>query len=260
MVHPNHGLAALLGPSGLVSLDVDDEQYSPRVLAHFGIDLEHLRESTPTIVGRHFRLMFKAPTVELKHRSAMWPKEDATGNLVLFELRAGNIADALPPTRHAVTGFRYRWENAPREGFPPLPERLLKIWQDWEATNKTIRSLCPWWTPPPDLPPTARTERKDTGESVINAFNAAHDVAKILEDHGYQRRGKRFTAPDSSHAAGVVLLDNGKVFSHHQCDILANQHALDAFDVFRLLDHSGDFRAAVRAAARALGLDRERAA
>src|SRR5271155_1525141 len=34
LVYPTHGIAALLGPSGLVSLDIDDEQYSPRVLQH----------------------------------------------------------------------------------------------------------------------------------------------------------------------------------------------------------------------------------
>jgi putative DNA primase/helicase len=253
-VNPEHGMAALLAPSGLVSLDIDDEQYSPRVLEHFGIDLEALRESTPTIVGRHFRLMFKAPTVELKHRSATWPKQGAPGNFVLFELRAGALADTLPPTRHAVTGIPYRWENAPKQGFPPLPTRLLEIWQDWEATNRTIRSLCPWWTPPPDLPP-ARTERKDRGESVIDAFNAAHDASTILESHGYKKRDKRFISPDSSHAAGIVLLDSGKVFCHHAGDPLHGEHALDAFDCFRLLDFGGDFRAAVRAAAQVLGMN-----
>jgi hypothetical protein len=37
-------------------------------------------------------------------------------------------------------------------------------------------------------------------------------------------------------------------------DPLASEHALDSFDVFRLLEHQGDNRAAVREAARLLGL------
>ena len=185
---------------------------------------------------------------------------------MLFELRAGNLADTLPPTRHAVTGLPYRWENPPRNGFPPLPARLLELWLDWETTNREIRALCPWWTPPPDAPParisTASQRRDAEGrrESVIDAFNQAHDAAAILEAHGYKRKDKRFISPDSTHAAGIVLLDSGKVFCHHAGDTLHGEHALDAFDVFRLLDHSGDFRAAVRAAAQALGMDRERAA
>ncbi len=213
LVNPDHGMAALLGPSGLVSLDIDDEQYSPRVLGHFGIDLEQLRESTPAIVGRHFRLMFKAPAAEIKHRSATWSKQGAPGNFVLFELRAGNLADTLPPTRHAVTGTPLPLENPPRNGFPPLPARLLELWLDWETTNREIRALCPWWTPPPDAPParisTASQRRDAEGrrESVIDAFNQAHDAAAILEAHGYKRKDKRFISPDSTHAAGIVLLE-----------------------------------------------------
>ncbi len=95
---------------------------------------------------------------------------------------------------------------------------------------------------------------------VIDVFNAAHDIAAILETHGYARRGKRFAAPDTSHGAGVVLLDDGRVFCHHQGDPLNSEHALDTFDVYRLLDHGGDYRAAVKAAAEALGIKRERAA
>lgn len=257
-VNTEHGLAALLGPSGLVSLDIDDEQHAPRVLQHFGIDLSLLRESTPTVVGRHFRLMFRAPDAELKHRNATWPKQGAPGNFVLFELRAGSLADTLPPTRHAVTGLPYRWENPPKHGFPALPDRLLEIWADWEATNLTIRALCPWAPPPPPTEPKPR--REHAGPSVIEAFNAAHAAGTILEAHGYQRRGKRFTAPDSSHAAGIVLLDSGKVFCHHGGDALRSEHALDCFDVFRILAHGGNYRAAVKAAADALGLNRERAA
>jgi putative DNA primase/helicase len=258
-VNPEHGMAALLAQSGLVSLDADDERYSPRVLEHFGIDIEALRETTPTIVGRHYRLMFRAPAAELKHRSATWLKQGAPGNFVLFELRAGALADTLPPTRHAVTGIPYRWENPPKQGFPPLPDRLLEIWQDWEATNRTIRALCPW-APPPPPPSEPKPRREYNGPSVIEAFNAAHDVTALLESHGYQKRGKRFIAPDSGHAPGVSLLDNGKIYCHHQGDVLASEHALDAFDCFRLLDFGGDYRAAVKAAAQALGLTQERAA
>jgi putative DNA primase/helicase len=259
-VHPGHGIAALLAASGLVSVDVDDEQYSPQVLQHFGIDLEQLRESNPTIVGRHYRLMFRAPDVELKHRSAIWPKEQSPGSFVLFELRAGNIADTLPPSRHAVTGCSYRWENPPKYGFPPLPNRLLEIWLDWENTNREIRSLCPWWSPPSHRPPPARAERNDSGESVIAQFNASHDAALILENYGYRRHGKRFAPPETDHDAGIVLLDSGKIFCFHASDVLHGQHALDAFDCYRILAHGGDYRAAVKAAAQVLGIGRERTA
>jgi putative DNA primase/helicase len=107
-------------------------------------------------------------------------------------------------------------------------------------------ALCPWAPPPKPVP--ARP-------SVIAEFNAAHDIVAIIEAHGYERRGeKRFAAPGSSHAAGIVLLDSGKLFCHHAGDPLSDEHALDAFDCYRKLQHNGDYRAAVRAAAQVLGM------
>jgi putative DNA primase/helicase len=259
--NPAQGVAALLAPSGLVSLDVDDERYARVVLERLGVDVHLLREESPCIVGRHYQLVFTAPEIPLRHRSVTWPKEDnPRTSSVLFEFRAGNITATLPPTIHPGTGQPYRWENPPREGFPPLPARLLELWTDWPETQHQATALCPWAPPIPDPPAPARTERKPQGESVIDAFNAAHDVGAVLENHGYVRRGKRFSAPGSSHAPGITLLDNGKVFCFHAGDPLHGEHACDAFDAFRILNHGGDFRSAVRAAAQALGLDRERAA
>jgi RecA-family ATPase len=53
----------------------------------------------------------------------------------------------------------------------------------------------------------------------------------------------------------VVLLDDGKVFSHHASDPLADEHAHDAFDVYRILEHGGDMRAAIQEAAKELGIE-----
>lgn len=176
--HPDHGVAALLSFSGLVSLDIDETSLSRQVLTALDIDLDTLAASTPCIVGRAgtFRLMFKAPAIELKHRSAKWPKQDdPRKSFVLFELRAGAIADTLPPTIHPKTGQPYRWAIPPRDGFPPLPDRLLEIWQDWPTTERAVLAGCPWWAPP--APRKAATStKKPAGESVIDQFNAAHDL------------------------------------------------------------------------------------
>jgi putative DNA primase/helicase len=253
--HPRDGIAIRLEPSGLVSLDVDDEERAEGVLRHLGADLGKFRANAPCVVGRHFKLFYRAPEIALKHRSITWPKRDAPGNFVLFELRAGNLSDTLPPTVHPGTGEPYRWENPPRNGFPPLPARLLELWLDWPETARKARALCPWAPPPRPLATRqAKPLAARQGPSVIAEFNAAHDVAAILEAHGYQKRGKRFAAPDSSHAAGLVLLDTGKLYCHHAGDPLSGEHALDCFDIYRILDHGGDYRAAVKAAAIALGL------
>jgi putative DNA primase/helicase len=253
--NPAHGIACLLEASRLVSIDVDDEDRSRLVLEHFGVDLDELRRTAPCIVGRHFRLLYRAPDVSLKHRTLAWPKRhNPIASAVILELRAGMVSDTLPPTMHPGTGRPYVWENPPRDGFPPLPGAVFAIWQDWPATAQAAHALCPW--APPAKEPPARRPRSSSAprESVISAFNRAHDVSAILEAHGYHRRGKRFISPDSGHAAGIVLLDSGRVFSHHAGDPLSAEHAHDCFDVYRLLEHKGDVRAATAAAAQALGL------
>ena len=261
--HPRRGIGILLGYSELVSLDVDDAATSAVVLEHLGISLAALRASAPCITGRadRFRLMFRAPgDATLRHRAVAWPeKADPKRGRVLFELRAGAVSDAAPPTLHATTGEPYRWAPPPREGFPTLPAALLAAWTNWRDTERQVRSLCPWAPPAPTLP-TRPAHPRRTQVSVIEQFNQAHDVQAILEAHGYVRRGRRFASPDTSHAAGVAILESGKVWCHHVGDPLAIGRALDAFDLFRIFEHGGDYRGAVRAAAAHLGLDRREAA
>lgn len=109
---------------------------------------------------------------------------------------------------------------------------------------------------------TARSPRIEIApdESVIVAFNRANSVAEILERNGYRKRGKRWVAPNSETGMpGVVLLE-GRAYSHHGSDPLACGHTSDAFGCFLVLEHGGDVRAAVRAAAESLGLQRPKPA
>ena len=89
---------------------------------------------------------------------------------------------------------------------------------------------------------------------MIAAFNLAHPVEELLTEHGYKCRGKRWISPTSSTGlAGVTILE-GRVYSHHASDPLADGHTHDAFDLFRILDHNGDARNAIKAAAEELGM------
>jgi putative DNA primase/helicase len=264
--NPNDGVAVLLGLSGLVSLDIDDYAAAHVVLAREGIDLSQGFDGAPCIVGRGSRFMFRAPAGEtLRTRWIRWPARDGGKRSVVLELRAGDFADTLPPTIHATLGRPYRWRVAPTDGFPELPARLLELWHDPEF-DRRARAACPWAPPePPPPPPRAPRVRDPNAPSVIDEFNAAHDVGAILEAHGYVRKGKRYQAPGSdTHAAGIRLSDDGCAFCWHASDPLAGDggkpRPLDAFDCYRILEHGGDYRAAIREAARALGLDRRRTA
>lgn len=259
--NPDDNIGACLEPSGLVSLDADYPEGARSVLAAEGIDLDALIATTPTIIGRAPRLEFKAPATALGRKSVVWPPR-ALGekSVTVLELRAGRLQDVLPPSIHPDTKQPYRWLTPPRDGFPPAPRCLLAIWQDFDAFKRRARNLCPWAEPesePAHTPP-HRPAQKRTGPSVIAAFNEAHDTAAILEAHGYERiAARRWKSPNGHGVAGVVVLPSGKVFCHHQSDQhLGDEKAHDAFDLFRLFDHNGDYHAAVKAAAQVLGLGR----
>lgn len=77
----NLGIA--LGPSGLCSLDIDDLDSFKIICEVFGVDLDELVSSTPTIVGRQdgMRLEFRVPDgMELPYVKLNWrPESDPTG-------------------------------------------------------------------------------------------------------------------------------------------------------------------------------------
>ena len=159
----------------------------------------------------------------------------------------------LPPTIHPDFGTPYTWLIPPNGAFPPLPEALLELWLNWGSYQTELKGMCPWGLGfNPDPAPRGDGARP----SVIAAFNQVHTVEELLEAHGYTRRGKRWISPTSSSGlAGAVILDDGKVYSHHASDHLADGHAHDAFDLLLILDHRGDTKSAVKAAAEVLGIE-----
>jgi len=184
--------------------------------------------------------------------------------LTVFELRAGLVQDVLPPSIHPSTGKPYTWRKAPdANGLPDLPGELLAIWQGWEEFKPNGEALCPW-RPQPAVPVsrpavTPRPTAARSGEplpEVIPEFNRTHDIATMIEAHGYKRVGSKWLCPQSSSGLpGVTITNDKKLYSHHTSDPLANGHKNDAFDVFCILMHNDDRRAATRAAAQILGID-----
>lgn len=194
--------------------------------------------------------------------AAMRAKQKELAPVTVFELRGGLVQDVLPPSIHPDTGQPYFWRTPPSaDGLPELPRELLNIWNNWEIFKPLGQGACEWGPAPKERPaPKAKPSRPaTTGASgstdVVGAYNQAHDVEQLLAAHGYKRRGKKWLYPGSTTGlAGVTVVD-GKVYSHHGADPLANGHMNDAFDVFCLLEHDGDQKAATKAAAKALGID-----
>jgi AAA domain len=107
---------------------------------------------------------------------------------------------------------------------------------------------------------TQAKQRDTNNPSVIDAFNASYAPGDILEgNNGYiPKRGNRWMHPSSTTGMpGVRLLPNStpeRIFSSHSNDPLNDGHAHDAFDCYRILEHGGDIKSAVREAARLLGI------
>ncbi|RWU18093.1 DNA primase [Pseudomonas alkylphenolica] len=181
----------------------------------------------------------------------------------VFELRAGLVQDVLPPSIHPGTGKPYTWRTPPSaDGLPELPPELLAIWQAWDEFKLKAEAVCPWQ---PKSAPALRSAlakvRPVSGRSgsslpeVISQFNDSHDIASLIEAHGYERKGDKWLCPQSSSGDPGVTIGEGKLYSHHSSDPLANGHKNDAFDVFCILVHNGDQKAATKAAAQILGID-----
>lgn len=264
--HPEQGIGIILGRSGLASLDLDALEESRALLAELGLDLDELTAGAVLIQGRkdRMRAWYRLPegAEGLSRRALAWPPREPGGRAeTILELRTGAAQDLAPPSLHPQ-GHRYTFLRAPWElpKLGTLPDALWELWRDWDRWHPALIAACPWAPSAPE--PQAPTRHPPTGAagpSVVDAFNLAHDVGELLRAHGYRQKGEgRWIAPESSSGlAGVVRLPSGKVFSHHGADPLADGFSHDAFDVFRLLQHGGDHREAVREAAALLGMNRD---
>ncbi|EGH70677.1 bifunctional DNA primase/polymerase [Pseudomonas syringae pv. aceris str. M302273] len=182
----------------------------------------------------------------------------------VFELRAGLVQDVLPPSIHPGTGQPYTWRTPPdASGLPVLISDLLNVWNNWDVFKRGAEAACPWL--PKDAKPTGKQKPKPKPAlvggrrpSVIDEFNNCHDVEEILRSHGYTKRGGKWLYPQSSTGLPGITVAEGKVYSHHAADPLANGHQNDAFEVFCLLEHGGDQSKAVKEAARMLGMQSTR--
>lgn len=185
--------------------------------------------------------------------------------VTVFELRGGLVQDVLPPSIHPGTRKPYTWRTPPTaEGLPELPADLLGIWQGWDEFKPKGEAVCPWKPKaaapavaarPVVRPSPAAARSGDRLPEVIPEFNRVHDIATMIEAHGYKRIDGKWLSPHSSSGLPGVTIKDRKLYSHHTSDPLANGHKNDAFDVFCILMHDGDQKAATRAAAQILGID-----
>ena len=267
--NPDWNMGAELSGSNLCSLDIDCHESLMTILDEFGISEKEL-QGYPTIQGspKGRRIVFRVPAgIELKYTKLTWPeKENRKKRYTVFELRAATDKqrlDVLPPSIHPDTEEPYRWLEQPQTDWPTPPEWLLTIWANWEQFKPQMVDACPWGVKQTPKADKVTAKAPIEGVGVIQEYCKANSLHEALERYGYQRKSqKRYLSPHSDTGLpGVVLFDDGNTcWVHHASDPLCSEDTgqpVNVFDLYACYEHDGDVKAAVKQAAKDLGLDRK---
>lgn len=251
--HLDDNMGVILGQSNIVSLDIDNQEYTRLIFYTLGLDYDKILDQCPRILGRvgHDKALFRAPVgIELKTHKLAW---DET---TIFEFRAGAVQDVLPPSIHPDTGLPYTWKRGPDLGIPDIPKEILAIWVEWQKFKPQLMSICPWATSR-EIPPLKPRQKFRDSDSVIEKYNTATDISMLLERYGYIRKGAgRYLRPGSTTGIpGVIVFPKeNRIFSHHAGEPFDPDYSHDPFDLFCVFEHAGNVAAAVKAAKKEIGI------
>lgn len=104
--------------------------------------------------------------------------------------------------------------------------------------------------PPPLSPPSShkRSNIAPNGNQPIEDYNTRTRITDLLEQYGYRYVGnKRMLSPySSSGSAGVTIDDQGnRAFIHHESDPLGDGYWKRPFDIIKVLEFAGNWKAAL---------------
>jgi len=131
-----------------------------------------------------------------------------------------------------------------------------------EELSSLLASLEPAQPEPTPRKATPRSTPTGSAAPYWEVASTTWRIADHLERAGYARKAEgRYLAPQSDSGAAGVIVFRGqdgyeRCISYHANDPLNNNHANDVFDVFALLEHGGNYKAAIPAACELLGLGR----
>lgn len=237
--------------SNTLALDLDDLELAQQVFEDT-TDLQlidwlenDLRVEIKSPKANRGKLLFKVPVgFSASLRQLKKPKKDNPKEYdVIFELRCGNCQDVILGQHPEGGHYQLIGNPAAIPEAPPVLLDMLLHWEVWKPCLDSALGIV-------ELPKEAPRKPLD-GETLkgyrnpIVEFNAKHTVREVLERNGYRPVGTdRYIRPNSSsHAPGVKILTNCRDGKERAWsfggDVLNTGFALDAFDVFRWLEHSG---------------------
>ncbi len=254
------GFAVVCGgvSGGLTILDFDVAGFYERWAALAG----ELAQTLPTqrTGGGGYQVAFRSNLKTSNDKLAYSP-----GREIAIETRGEGGYAVLPPSFCHLAEKRGKRHQHPYQAIQGDFAAVPTI-TDVQAQHliEVARSLCQAPVSKKQMqsaPLSPRSNGGSGGGGVIGAFNEFFEVGTILSRNQYELRGNRYLAPDSTTGEpGVhIFPDTGRCYSHHANDPLNDRHSHDPFSVFCILEHGGDERGAVKAAAAELGIVRPQA-
>ena len=239
-----------------IPLDLDDN--SPP-LAVVGNALRRVMGNTAHVIFSSR----SAKPANLKWRALCWLETPIAGADYADTVEAFNdlIAGQLVPDRALQRtgqlvflpnrGEHYEWDVqvGPRTSFAPNHPVIVRREQTRRSRADAQAKAAAWKARKAALTPSDAT-------NVVDAFNAAHVVADLLERYGYQhaRSGDNWKSPMQSGGSYAtrdygdhwISLSGSDGAAGIGTDTKTGQRFGDAFDLFVHFEHAGDFNVAVR--------------
>lgn len=152
------GMGVVHGPSATIALDIDSLPAATLALRSVGLTLDKLLHAgsawtsgRPRSTKRLFRIPRGTTTVT---RKLFWPPHGEHSRRTVFEIRAGDDWDVLPPSDYLDTGARYRWctrRPSTWADIPAAPAELIELIELWPVASSIMTNACPWgvgWSAP----------------------------------------------------------------------------------------------------------------
>ncbi len=237
---------------GLLIIDTDVPRFYDVWRANVGELADGLPAQTTGGGGNQTLMRCSDPG---QNRPLAWAPNEAedTGREIAMETRAEGGYAVLAPSFHP-SGNRYVSLVDDLAAIPTISQAradaLLAAARKLDEAPKTRQGI----EAAAKVETTQRAAMNGQA-SVIGAYNQAVTITDLLETHKYTKHGDGYARPDGSHQS--VTIDEGKSFHHNTNDPLSNGYWRDAFGVYCQMNHAGDVKKAVKAAAEQLGMKME---
>jgi len=240
--------------SGLVVIDFDEARFYDAWRELVGNLADGLAVQRTGREGGGYQVWLRCPEPGHNDKLAWLPDEnEASGRRCAVETRAEGGYALMPGSLHP-SGRYYEAIAGDFADIPTVPQAVADALlgaarkldeapltrQQMEARERAAKE-------------STKFRAKSNGQvSVIDAYNQQVSIESVLEKHGYQRHGARWKRPGGKSQS--VFVKEGRSFHHSGNDQLNDGFWHRAFDVFCVLEHGGDCKAAVKAAAEKLGI------